>query len=231
MKKYERNISFKTIYQTIARRFVMIISIFSLIFFASFVITNFLLVKTYASSASLFKGSTISSIQYSTMQSYVSDTSNSEDKPGAIYTTFLNLKEKNIKYSNGNEITINDIKSGLSFSPLVSNSVFFTFSFQSTDQSIAQSVLKELSEVSTDYIKTRGGADYTNLIVYSPASSAKKNSSETKYFIISLVVGAILAFGVPFVYEIIADEVYDRRDIEYLGSPAFELEASKKKNT
>ena len=59
------------------------------------------------------------------------------------------------------------------------------------------------------------------------ASSPSDVSGTNKYLIIGIAAGAVLALGLAFVDEIISDEVYDRRDVELLGSPSFEITASK----
>ena len=228
-QQYEKNIGFKTIYTTIIRRFYIFLIIFVPVAIASFFITNFMLTKTYISSATLNRGGVINSTQYSVIQSFVQDTSSDDEKPGAIFTTAENLKDKGVVHSNGNEITVNEIRSGLSYAPLDSNSVYMTIYFQSSDSTVTQNVLNELMSVSVTYLKARTGGDFANLTISSPASSATKNSKEGTYFLIVLAAGFVVSFAIPFIDEIVSDEVYDKYDIESLGCSAFEIKAKSKK--
>lgn len=231
MDRYEKQIGLKTIYLTLARRFHIILLIFIPIALATFLVTNFMMTKTYQSSVTLNRNAVISAAQYQVIQNYVSDTSNDETKPGAIYTTAVNLKENNVKHANGNEITVAEIKSGLSFATLATNSITVSYSFTSSDKSITQQVMNELTKNAVAYLKSDRNntkAEYANMS-YSEASAPTKNSSENKYLLIGLALGAVLALGVPFVYEIVSDQVYDKDDIIALGGDAFTLTVTDKK--
>ena len=72
---------------------------------------------------------------------------------------------------------------------------------------------------------TIGG--FAALTVDNPASAGVKNSKENRYFLIAAAAGLVVALAVPFVYEIIADEVYDAKDITDWGVPATLIDASK----
>ena len=231
MDRYEKQIGLKTIYLTLARRFHIILLIFIPIALATFIVTNFMLTKTYQSTVTLNRGAVISAAQYQVIQNYVSDTSSDETKPGAIYTTALNLKTADVKHANGNEITVAEIKSGLSFATLATNSISVNFSFTSSDKSITEKVMDELAKNAVEYLKSdrnSSKAEYTNLAA-SKATAASKNSSENKYLLIGLAAAVVLALGIPFVYEIVSDQVYDKDDITSFGADAFTLTVTDKK--
>ena len=135
--------------------------------------------------------------------------------------------ENYVTHTNGSSVTSSEIYSGISFTSLATNSIYVTFSFQSSDKAIVQKVTAELANVSIEKLK-EASTDYSKLVVSTPATSAVKNSKEKRYFLIALAVDAVLALGVPFIYEIFADEVYDKEDVTYLGSDSFELKVSKK---
>lgn len=231
MDRYEKQIGLKTIYLTLARRFHIILLIFIPIALVTFIVTNFMLTKTYQSSITLNRGAIITAAQHQVMQNYVMDTTSDETRPGAIYTTSLNLKEAGVKHANGNEITVAEIKSGLSFPSLATNSITCSFSFTSSDSSITQKVMNELAKNAVAYLKSERNAtrnDYVNL-TYSDATPASKNSSENKYLLIGIAAAVVLALGIPFIYEIVTDQVYDKDDIISFGGDAFTLTVTDKK--
>lgn len=230
MNKYEKIIGLKTIWTTILRKWHIFFIVFIPIASISFMVTHLMLKKTYISTVivSRVKG-TINSSQYSVIQSYVLDTSSEKGKEGAIYITVNNLKEEEFKHKNGSEITADEIKSGISFATLASNSTTVSFSFQSTDNSITQKVLDELTTASVANLKATAGGEFSEMQIMGSASAATKNSKENTYFLIALAVGAVIGFGIPFADEIVSDEVYDKYDIESLGCSAFEVKAKPKK--
>ena len=229
MNKYEREIGLKVLWVTLVRRWHVFLMIFVPICLISFITTNFVLTKSYISSITLTKATAFSAAQYSLIQSYIKNTSTDESKPGAVYLTYNKLKEEDFKHKNGSEITMSDIYNGVSFSTLATSSVFISFSFQSPDNTITQKVLSEIAEISIKQLQDTGGSDFKTLDVYTNASTPKKNSKETIYFLIALAAGFVVAFGIPFVDEIVSDEVYDKYDIENLGCSAFEVKAKPKK--
>ncbi len=226
MENYEKSIGLKTIGLTFLRRFHMILIIFLPMALASIIVTQFLLTKTYQSSATMSRGTgmTISTAQHTVMQSYIRDsTVNAEDhtKDGAVAKAVTALAEEGIV------ITANDINKGLSFASMANGASSFSFSFTSSNKAIVQPVLKAVSKAAVDNMKNGTVNDYKNAKLESEASGAIKNSKEKTYLIIALAASAVVALGVPFVYEIVSDEVYDRKDIESLGCEGFVLTASK----
>ncbi len=218
MQNYERVITLKTIYLTLVRRTEMILLFFLPLFLASYIVTNHVMAKTYTSSTVINNGgSAINQATYSAMGLAL--------KTGSIFEkTEDALADSGLKHSDGSAITVSEISSGLSFSTFVSNMVAFTVSFSSSDNTIVQSVLKEYSTVALESVSET----YPNLAIYSAATEATKTSSENKYFFVGVAASLVLALGIPFVFEILADEVFDADDIQMLGAPGFEIKMSGK---
>lgn len=217
MNTYERSISLKTIYLTLIRRWPAILLILVPIVAASYLVTQFAMTKTYQSTTTVSNTAVITTAQYSAFSAII------KDKTTTIPTVATNLKAKKVYHADKTAVTESEIASGISITSLASNSVYITFSFQSTDSAITQPVLAELADVSVaQYIATLKG-----LKVYSPASKAVKNSGESKYFLIASAIGLVIALAVPFVYEIVADEVYDDKDLINMGIPACQLKLTK----
>ena len=226
MEKYEKAIGLKTIFLTLVRRLHIVVLIFVPVALAAFVVTNKFLTKTYQSTVSMSRGTgtVVTTPQHNAMQSYIKDTTVNEEEPeksGAITIAVKTLAEQNIT------ITAGEILSGLSFATMANNSASFSFSYTSTKESLVQPVLKAVSEAAQARMRLTTG-DYKNAKIVSAASAAKKISNEKKYFLIALAADFVVALGVPFVIEIVADEVYDKEDVELLGCPSFDLKASKK---
>ena len=219
MEKYEKSISLKTIGLTFARRYDGILFIFLPILLASFLVTNFMMTKTYQSSISVSNNAAISTTQHQQMGNLLKD-------KDVLTQTAHNLKADGYKHANGADITSAEISSGVNLAALASNSISLTITFQSTDQSITKYVLDELIDLAVPVAReTIGG--FAALTVDNPASAGVKNSKENRYFLIAAAAGLVVALAVPFVYEIIADEVYDAKDITDWGVPATLIDASK----
>ena len=219
--KYEKNIGLKNIWLTIIRRFKTILLIFVPIAVTTLIVTTFVLTKTYQSSATISKTTVFNAAQHQILQSYAS---NEE----TITKMVDKLKEKDIKHSNGKEISASDIVSGLSFSALNTSSIYVTIFYQTTDKSIAQPVLEELTAITVDTLKNDETTkkDFSSVAISSSAGAAVKNSKEKKYLLIGIAAGLVVACGLAFIDEVISDEVYDKSDVELLGCEAFELTTS-----
>ena len=218
MENYEKEISLRTIYLTFARRFGGILLIFLPIVLASFLVTNFMITKTYQSSASISNTAVISAAQYQYL-------SLEAKKNTTLTTAATNLKAAGRRHSNGAEIAVSELSSGLSIATLASNSISMSVSFQSADSKITQWALDEIVKVTLANAKESSTA-YANFSA-GASSAPKKNSKETRYFLIASAAGLVIALGVPFVYEIVADEVYDDKDLKRMGIPGFVVTASK----
>lgn len=220
MEKYEKFIGLKTIYLTLIRRFKLIILIFIPVAIAAFIVTQFVMTKTYSSSATTSNANVYNQERYNNVMLAI--------KNSDMYSVVAeSLKTKEVKHSSGSEITTAEIQSGISFSSFSSTSSSLTISFQSKDSTIVQAVAQEYAEQAVAKVGEKYAA--YGMKITGEASASKKNSSENKYLLIALAADVVLACGVPFVYEIFADEVYDKDDINALGGEAFELKASKAK--
>lgn len=215
MEGYEKSIGLKTIWLTLIRRFEYILFIFIPVAITTFVVTRFVLTKTYQSSVSVALNKTFSAADFSVYQSYVK---NSEVLDSAV---------NKLQTEKGISITSGEITTGLSFTAPATNSISGSFSFTSSKQAIVQPVVEALSEVSVSYAKEKDATKFATLNISSPASAAKKNSSENKYLLIGIAAGLVVSLGIAFIDEIISDELYDAKDIQTLGCEGFELNVSK----
>ena len=215
MEGYEKNIGLKTIWLTIIRRFEYILFIFIPIALTTLIVTSFVLTKTYQSSVTVSTANDFTT-NFQLLQIYFSDNN-------ILNSTIESLRsEKNI------EITVSEITTGLSFTaPTVTNKFSGKVSYQSTKSNYVQPVLDMLSNKVVEYAKEKDNSKFGTLTISSAASVARKNSSENKYLLIGLVAGLVVAFAIPFIDEIISDEVYDSKGIQQLGCEAFELNVSK----
>lgn len=218
MENYEKNISLKTIWLTFRRRYDGILFIFIPILLASFLVTNFMMTKTYLSTATANNTAVINDTQRQNVQALIK-------KSETLTTVANNLKANGHKHANGAYIAPEEIGAKALVS-IATNSITMTVTFESTDKTITKYVLDEILNVALPIAKTSGwGLD--KLAVASPASAATKNSKETKYFLIAAAAGLVVALAVPFIYEIVADEVFDAKDIAAWGVPASYIDASK----
>ena len=214
---YEKSIGLKTIYLTFVRRFIAIIAIFLPIVLASYIVTSKIIIKTYQSSAALaISGNVIGAGAHSAIEGVIKSPSTS-DKVASLLT---------IKHSDGSTISGSEILSGVACSIYTANENSLIITFQSNDQTIIKTVLNQLASTSVELLK-ESSTGYAGLSVYSTATEPVKNSKDNQYFLIGLAVGGILALGMPFIYEIVSDELYDKDDLTKLGIPAFEIKAVK----
>lgn len=212
MERYERSIGLRSIYLTLIRRTEMILAIFLPLFLASYVVTQYVLKKSYTSTSTISNNAAISQANYDLIKMKM--------KESTVYEkTVASLKAKG--YST---VKIDDISSGLSFSAFSSNMVSFTVSFTNKDTNFAKAALADYDTAAVENAK----ASFANLVISSPASEAKKSSSEDKYFLIGAAASFVLALGIPFVYEIAKDEVFEKRDIEDIGALGFEVRCTGK---
>lgn len=196
----------------------MILLIFIPLFLASYLVPTRVLKKEYTSTAVIENNAAIAQATYSLITNRF--------KADAIYESVAeNLAaegEKKLVHENGKPITASEISSGLSLSAYASNMVNFTISFKSNDSTIVQGVLAEYTSVALEVTHEA----YPNLKLSREASKGAKTSNENKYFLIGAAASLVLACGIPFVYEIIADQVFDDKDIKVFGLEGFELRAS-----
>ena len=223
MEKYERSIGLKTIYLTFARRFMYILLIFIPVGLVAFLAVHFGISKNYQSSSVVQKDAVFAAAHYQTFNSIVM----SEDNTQAVATK---LAEEKVVHSNNNEITAAEIKSGLSLSAFNSSnqSINVTINFKSTDNSITQKVLDQVVATSVESALAKDASSFKGLAVSSKATSPTDVSSSKKYMLIALAADLVISLAVPFIWEIYADEVYDKDDVESLGCEGFTLKISTK---
>lgn len=215
MKQYEKNIGLKAIWQTINRRWKIILATMIPIAFVTVLVTQFFIKKTYQSSISFINNANLSTTQHSQIILQI-------QKEETITKTVQQLSS----YEKPININQNDLLNGLSFVPFnSSNPGVVTFSFKSTQKAIVKPVLAELSNVAIEEIKNNG---FPNISISSEVSNPSKVSKDSTYLLIGLVASAVLGLGIAFVDEIVSDEVYDEDDIALLGSSSYGLIVTKK---
>lgn len=211
MESYEKSIGLKTIWLTFARRWKLILVIFIPIALGAFIVTRFMLKTTYSSSAVITTNSALDINGYNRVKNEIT-------KDEVYESAAYSLKENSITHAGGAEITATDIKSGITFTAFTSG-IYIPVSFTTSEQGIAQNVLEAYATSAKEKAKTL----YNASDISTHASTEKAESDFKKYFLIALAADLVLALGIPFVQEILDDEVYDRKDIEMLGSEGFEL--------
>lgn len=218
MVKYEKQIGLKTIKLTFLRQWFAIVCIFIPIAIASLIATSLFVSKSYNVTSTVSREASFTSESaYNTFTNRISSTSTQVAEKLATAT----------KHSNGSAITANEIVNGLSFSKYAAGSLTSTITFTSSDKAIVQPVLTELvtyCESQKDAI-----ADFKGFKISSPVGSVSESSNQKKYLLIALAADLVVSLGVPFLFELIGDEVYDKEDVELLGCPGFELNTQKKK--
>ena len=213
MEGYEKSIGLKTIWLTLIRRFEYLLFVFVPIALTTLIVTQFIMKKTYQSSAVVSIDKAFSATNFEKFKSYVYE------------KEVLDGASEKLQSEKGLGISASDIKGGISFTTPATTAVSCKFSFQSSKQGLVQPVMDILSTQVAEYAKAKGG-DFAAAKVSSPASGPVKNSSENKYLLIGIAAGLVVALGMGFIDEIISDEVYDKKDVEMLGCEAFELEVS-----
>ena len=225
MQKYERVIGLKTIYMTLLRRTEAILALFFAFALASFIVTNFFIPKEYTSTATFATNdysAAITSANYPGLQS--------ELKSDLVLEAVVNnLKTGKVTHANGNNVTKSEVSSGLSFAPTSASSAIskFTVTFKSDEPGLTKYVLSEYCAVAKDYLGNHATAAFKK-VVPGEASEATKTSKENTYLLIGVAASLVVALAVPFIYEIVTDQVYQKSDIEDFGAEAFEIRASGK---
>lgn len=211
--KYEKRIGVKALWKTIIRRWRILLVIFVPIAMISIITTQLILPKKYSSNFTL-------------NNNYVNlDNSNYEKvvavvkKEETLAQTSQNLANRNI------DISATQILNGISIPAMKSSTPYIVVTYTSTNKSIVQPVIDELSLVALEKVKL----NFPNMSISSKSNDSTKTSKETAYMFIALAAGAVLSFAFAFIDEVISDEVYDKSDIEFYGVPAFEFNVSKKK--
>ena len=235
MEPYERNISLKTIWLTIIRRYIDIILVFIPIALASLVVTKFVMVPSYQSTLDVMNNAAITEPVYLKIKSYMTnkeiyytvapETEGGESRKVYVYQAAAsNLLAAGKKHSNGAAITADEIYAKMGISSWTSGKVSITFNYSSTDTAITQPVLDEVVPLLFNVMKENSITTFTA----GKASASKKVSKENTYLLIGLAAGFVVACGLAFIDEIVSDEVYDAEDIRLLGADGFSMKASAK---
>ncbi len=211
---YKKRIGFKTLWQTIAKRYAIIIFTFLPLAGTSISLILSFVPKTYCSQTTVSKSSGFVLNHYLLLETHVK----------SIEVLTYSLEELN---NYGIAISFSDLKDGIFFQQFTNGSTDVTFYFQSKKADIVQKVLHTLVNTAVFYIKNESDSDskriFDSLFISSPASVANKNSKEEFYLTYSLLTSLFISVAGPFTYETITDTVYDKRDIELLGSEGFEI--------
>ena len=220
MIKYEKQIGLKAIKLTFLRQWFAIVCIFIPIAIASLIATSLFVSKSYSATTTISRETSF------TAEGYYNTFTNRIVATATNIAT--NLQNNNIAHANGATITADEIVSGLSFSKYVAGSLTSTITYSSSDRATVQPVLTELT---TYCISQKDSvAEFKGLAVSVPISQTKESSNSGKYLLIAIAADFVVSIGVPFLFEVIGDEVYDREDVEMLGCAGFELNTQKKKN-
>lgn len=236
MYVYERTISLKTIWLTITKRWLSIVLIFAPIALATLIVTQGIMQKSYSSSANLPTNIRASEYYQFVKDSVITNGSNlSYTVPvegGDSQTIYVyreaerELEASAIKHTNGSKISASEIFSGMGVNSVDTNTTTFVITFTSADSSITKEVLDEVGPmIVTALIQKHGGL---SSMTYSAAGSPIKVSKEATYMLIGFAAGLVVACLLPFIDEILSDEVHDGKDISSLGGDAFEIKASEK---
>ncbi len=213
MKKYEKLISFKTLWLLFVRRWKIILVIFVPALLATFVVTQFFVPKQYQSSASLFNNTASNTQTHSSIQL------------GIQKEKTLTKAVQSLETEYSISITTNEILSGLSCSAYDPNNPgLVKFAFVSKKQNVVKPVADAISKAAYEELI----ADYPKLTISAHASNPISVGKGRTYFLIGLVASAVLGLGIAFVDEIVSDEVYDEDDIALLGSSSYGLIVTKK---
>ena len=218
MRKYERQISFKTLFLSLIRRFDMFFIALAISTIGSVLASQVFVKQAYYSTASLGRyDSVIKENQYNKTREYIiSETT--------INATAKELEKNSIYHANGNAISINEISEGITVESLATNSIYINLKFESTDKNITKDVLNYLASVTIDQIRSSGDESIKGTKITRQASDPVKSSKNQKLLITGIVAGALISLVLAFLSEIILDEVYDADDINILGSKAYETQ-------
>lgn len=218
MKKYERQISFKTLFLTAIRRFDMFFVAFFIAALGSFIASKFIIKQTYYSTAAFERyDSVVKENQFNKTKEFVTS-------ERTINATVKVLENENVYHANGNKITADEISKGLTVELLETNTIYITVKFESKDKTIPKPVLYHLSKVAIDQINSGSEDSIRGTKIASEASDPVLNNKNAKVLVTGLVSGLIVALVLAFVSEVILDEVYDVDDIEILGGKGYSVQ-------
>ncbi|MBO6280352.1 MAG: hypothetical protein J6M95_02090 [Bacilli bacterium] len=214
--KYEKSIGLKTIWLTFVRRWKSILLILIPLAAISFAAVKILIKPTYSSTVSITKNAAaaLSAADHNNIVACYNDNE-------VIAATVELLATDEYKIT----VDASFIKSGLSAATFATNEAAVKITFTSKAKTDTQKILNALSVKAIEKIKT-GTYSLPNAKA-GEASATKESSNAKKYLLIALAASVVVALAIPFIDEIISDEVYDKKDIEFLGCEGFEIDVSK----
>ena len=217
MNNYEKRIGLKSIYLTFVRHFIEMLIIFVPIAIVSVVVIKGFIKPTYSSSVTFSKSTTFTTAHYENLTKTI--------KSDAVMNKVVESLG-DLKHSNGKAITAGEITSAIagpsSYTNNASSNIKYTITM--SEKKLVQPIMEKVAEYTKAALVE--DKDWTTLDA-SSATSAATNDSSKKYLLIALAVDLVLSLGVPFIFEIVGDQVYDKDDISYLGCSGFEISASK----
>ena len=214
--KYEKRFGLKTIWLTFVRRWKLILLILIPLAGISFGAIKILIKPTYQSSTSVTKN-TAAALSQADHNNIAACYTDSE----VLAATVELLATDEYKIT----IAASTIRNGLSVATFKSGEASVDITFGSKTKMDSQKILSALNVKAIEKIKT-GPYSLANAKA-SDATKTSEVSSAKKYLLIALAASLVVALAIPFIDEIISDEVYDKKDIEYIGCEGFEIDASK----
>ncbi len=215
-KRYERQISFKTLYLAFVRRLDLVFFTIILSFVVSALASFVIMKQKYYSTFSFERyDSVIKETLYSKIKTYVlSD--------NTLETTAKELEKNKIYHADGSLITKEEIEYGVEVKDLEINSTIVEIKFSSTDKTIPQKVAETISYVTIDCINVGDDSTVKGTKVRDKATETVKDNKNIKTLLVGTASGVALAVIMAFLTEIYLDEVFDCDDVEVLGGRAFE---------
>ena len=223
MKKYARRISFRTLFIAFKRHFDVTLLLFSVSTLVTCFLSLFVIKKSYYSTTSIERyDSVVKEAQYNTVVTTVN---------GDILHSYTasELSKGNITHKNGDQITKEEIKNGISVENLETNSIYIVLKFECSDETIPQEVLTYATKILIDELNKKPDENVNGYKVAVAASDVQVNPRSNKTLYTGLVCSVVLAVVFTFLFEVILDEVYDADDIAELGGQALEIDMPKLK--
>lgn len=213
VEKYAKTVSIKTIKLSFLKRWKFMVCFFSVITISSLIIVFAATRKSYTSTATLSKNWAFTSETYNIITKGIND--------DILENIEKSTKENNIKYSSGKDISLSDLKKGISFSALNTGSNLLAVAYTSQDSSITVFIVNEMANcIVESYMNF---ANMNGLKIYDKATSFSTNDNRGKIIALVMIFNIVSSFSIPFIYEIYDDKVHDKEDVQLMGGVGFEL--------
>lgn len=204
--EYEKNISLKIIYLTIARHWIKMILCLIIGAAIGAIIAGPIYPKKYTTTGGIVKDEYFNAVQADVQ---VTETIANETSLQAYYEE-LNIR--NIKHSNGGEITISEIKSGIGL-PVNGIKEVYHVSFSSSDYSIVKNVLNVILDKCVPIIYSKYPGEMVGLKVYSYAGDIAKDEGGKKFYLLVPSISFVLCYSVCLIYELHKEKIDSVDDI------------------